>query len=54
MSINIKYLQKLQSPAVNKSANTSHVSVSKTKNAKSEINIIGLNVDEATFVVDKF
>ena len=54
MSINIKYLQKLQSPDVNKSANTSHVSVSKTKNAKSEINIIGLNVDEATFVVDKF
>ena len=54
MSINIKYLQKLKSPAVNKSANTSHVSVSKTKNAKSEINIIGLNVDEATFVVDKF
>ena len=54
MSINIKYLQKLQSPAVNKSANTSHVSVSKTRNAKSEINIIGLNVDEATFVVDKF
>lgn len=54
MSINIKYLQKLKSPAVNKSANTSHVSVSKTRNAKSEINIIGLNVDEATFVVDKF
>ena len=54
MSINIKYLQKLQSPTVNKSANTSHVSVSKTRNAKSEINIIGLNVDEATFVVDKF
>ena len=54
MSINIKYLQKLKSPAVNKSANTSHVSVYKTRNAKSEINIIGLNVDEATFVVDKF
>ena len=54
MSINIKYLQKLKSPAVNKSANTSHVSVSKTRNAKSEINIIGFNVDEATFVVDKF
>lgn len=54
MSINIKYLQKLQSPSINKSSNTSHVSISKTRTAKSEINIIGLNVDEATFVVDKF
>ena len=54
MSINIKYLQKIQSTSINKSSNTSHVSISKTRTAKSEINIIGLNVDEATFVVDKF
>ena len=28
--------------------------ISKTKSAKSEINVIGLNVEEAIFVVDKF
>ena len=28
--------------------------LSKAKNIKSEINVIGLNVEEATFVVDKF
>ena len=54
MSINIKYLQKLPSSSASNSSTVSHISVSKTRNAKSEINIIGLNVDEATFVVDKF
>ena len=54
MSINIKYLQKLQSTDISKASTVSHINVSKTRNVKPEINIIGLNVDEATFVVDKF
>ena len=31
-----------------------YADISKTKNAKSEINVIGYNVDEAIFVIDKF
>ena len=54
MSINIKYLQKLQSQKNTKSSSSSHINVSKTRNAKSEINVIGLNVEEANFVIDKF
>ena len=50
----IKYLQKLQSTDISKASTVSHINVSKTRNVKPEINIIGLNVDEATFVVDKF
>lgn len=34
--------------------NSSNYSIAKTKLAKTEINVIGLNVEEATFVVDKF
>lgn len=36
------------------SGSYSYANISKTKNVKSEINIIGYNVDEAIFVVDKF
>lgn len=57
-NINIKYLKlpnntgKINtSLAVN---NLSNSYISKTKNVKSEINVIGLNVEEAIFVVDKF
>ena len=32
----------------------SYTKISKTRNVKSEINVIGQNVDEATFVIDKF
>ena len=55
LSVNIKFLEK-----INKSKNTmnkstaSYSSVSKAKNVSSEINVIGLNVDEAIFVIDKF
>ena len=38
----------------NISKNSSYTSISKSKTAKSEINVIGLNVEEAIFVVDKF
>ena len=54
MNINIKYLEKVKNSNKSHNSSTSHVSISKTKNAKSEINVIGLNVDEAIFVVDKF
>ena len=33
---------------------SSYTSISKSKTAKSEVNVIGLNVEEAVFVVDKF
>ena len=56
MSVPLKYLQ-LISPT--KETNSRHLAqsvpyLSKTKVAKSEINVIGLNVEEAIFVVDKF
>lgn len=59
MNVAIKYLQAPKntknlnsSLAVNFSVGTPHIS--KTKTIKSEINVIGLNVEEAIFVVDKF
>lgn len=54
MNINIKYLEKLKNPTKTNNSTASYNSISKTKTAKSEINVIGLNVDEAIFVVDKF
>lgn len=35
-------------------SNKQYTSISKTRTVKSEINVIGLNVEEAIFVVDKF
>lgn len=59
MNVAIKYLQTPKntknlnsSSALNFSVETPHIS--KTKTIKSEINVIGLNVEEAIFVVDKF
>lgn len=54
MNINIKYLEKSKDSNKKTKSISSYASVSKTKNAKSEINVIGLNVDEAIFVIDKF
>lgn len=54
MNINIKYLEKTKDSNKKAKSISSYASVSKTKNAKSEINVIGLNVDEAIFVIDKF
>ena len=67
-NVNIKYLDKLNNSKLDKNnsnktnftlnKNTSssygYADISKTKNAKSEINVIGYNVDEAIFVIDKF
>ncbi len=54
--VNIKYLEEPKN--IKNALNTSTVStsskISKTKNQSSEINIIGLTVDEAIPIVDKF
>lgn len=59
MSVNIKSLRKLGNMQKNDSNtssinNSNYTKISKSKNIKSEINVIGLNVEEAIFVVDKF
>lgn len=54
MNINIKYLEKAKDSNKKATSTVSYNSVSKTRTAKSEINVIGLNVDEAIFVIDKF
>ena len=56
-NININNIEKISTS--NKTNETSNINlgytkISKTKNIKSEINVIGLNVEEAIFVVDKF
>ena len=57
MNVPIKYL-KLSSTKTSKNNDSLAVNnvphISKTKMVKSEINVIGLNVEEAIFVVDKF
>ncbi|MBQ2937756.1 MAG: endonuclease MutS2 [Clostridia bacterium] len=54
MNINIKFLEKVKNSNKKTSSTSSYNSVSKTRTAKSEINVIGLNVEDAIFVVDKF
>ena len=68
MNLEISKLQKLQklnpstsgiSSNIGKKSgknnlNGSYTKISKTRTAKSEINVIGQNVEEATFVIDKF
>ena len=55
LSINLKYLEKINKTEKAKNKSTSsYSSVSKAKHVSSEINVIGLNVDEAIFVIDKF
>ena len=68
MNLEISKLQKLQklTPSTSSiSSNTgkksgknnlngSYTKISKTRTVKSEINVIGQNVEEATFVIDKF
>ena len=60
-NINIKYLEKINNSnhldnSRNKKNNisTSYNSISKSRTAKTEINVIGMTVEEAIFVVDKF
>ena len=53
---NLSYLskQKIKSSGSGNKVNTSSISNIKSKNATTKINVIGLNVDEATFIIDKF
>ena len=61
-NVNIKYLQKVKNntnsnyvKSSNVENNSIHTNISsKSRNIKSEINVIGLNSEEAIFVVDKF
>ena len=62
-NVNIKFLQKLNNLnskntknnlKMNSNNTSNYTSISKSKNIKSEINVIGLNVEEANFVIDKF
>ncbi len=54
-TVNIKFLEKVSNSNKTKSKSVSdYTKISKSKNIKSEINVIGLNIEEATFVVDKF
>ena len=57
MNIKINNLQNTKNSKSSKntsSSNSSHTSISKTRNIKPEINVIGMNVEEATSVIDKF
>ncbi len=60
-NINIKYLEKINNSnhldnSRNKKNNisTSYSSISKSRTAKTEINVIGMTVEEAIFIIDKF
>ncbi len=54
LNVPIRYLEKPVATNSNKSIPNNYTSISKTKNAKSEINVIGYTVEEAIFVIDKF
>lgn len=61
MNVDIKYLRKIEKNDTNKNAKNKSISssvsyknISKSKNIKTELNVLGLTVDEATLVVDKF
>ena len=55
MKMNVK-LNVLQNPKNTHTSKNIHTSshISKSKNIKPEINVIGMNVEEANFVIDKF
>ena len=54
-SINIKHLEKIKNTKSNKSfSSNSYTKISKSKTVSPEINVIGLTVDEAVPLVDKF
>lgn len=54
-SINIKYLEKAKKNNTNKSfSSNSYTKISKSKTVSPEINVIGLSVDDAIPLVDKF
>lgn len=54
-TINIKHLQKAQKTKDNnKFNNISYSNISKSRTISTEINVIGKNVEEAIFIIDKF
>lgn len=54
-NVNIRFLEKVSNLKQNTSNfDSNYTKISKSQNVKSEINVIGLNVEEATFVIDKF
>ncbi len=54
LSVKLKYLEKIVNKNKTNKSTSSYSSVSKAKHVSSEINVIGLNVEEAVFTVDKF
>ncbi|MFQ8660703.1 MAG: endonuclease MutS2 [Clostridia bacterium] len=61
MNVDIKYLKKIEKANNKTNKNKSNISssvsyknISKSRNIKTEINVLGLTVDEATLVIDKF
>lgn len=54
-NINLKNLRKIDNLKTQKNTNTTlNNYVQKTKTVNTEINVIGLNIEEANFVIDKF
>ena len=53
-NVDIKYLRKPENIGKSTSVGKINTKINKAKTAKTEINVIGLNVEEAVFVVDKF
>ena len=58
INVNIDDLEKIRNENIDKKKNniqtSGYTSISKSRNIKPEVNVIGLNVEEAIFVVDKF
>lgn len=54
INIPIKYLEKPKNNSSSQTISNNYTSISKTRNAKTEINVIGYTVEESIFVVDKF
>lgn len=54
LNVPISNLQVTQKSSKKSSTNSNYTSISKSRTAKTEINVIGQNVEEAVFIVDKF
>ena len=54
LNVNLKYLEKVNKKKEKHHSLASYSSINKAKTANSELNVIGLNVDQAIPIVDKF
>ena len=55
MNIAISDLEKISKPSSNsKPLQSTYSNITKTRNISSEINVIGMNVEDANFVIDQF